>query len=457
MTDNKLEEIIKKEEEIRKQNIQKGTASFYTDSFPELNSFIYDKLKSPFFKNKNAEIIANNFDRILPLIVLSNLDILLLYSYHFAKQPIFSKKFAEGINKYPYTDELETIINNLKLGLEKYSYDINNIINKDTLEVLAKKDLKEYTYLLNILNEEKQKDFLLLLIENKCNIPYTSINYKGNNKQIIFDNLQLSIKNAKNLYYLMHFVKDNPEAFSQVKDYIDSHEEQALNSIFYRYKNFKYISNPTIKDIIRLIILDVVKNENVKLSDITFNSGAFSKILLIGDKVIKFGDRKTKKFPNNPYIISPLLRKELNVGNDSCFVEVTERVDTDRSIYDEEFYQLYKNIRDLGLVWSDINLDNVGRLKKENIIHWNRNLEPSDETLELKAKVGDVTLKEGDLVILDADYIFEENDPRINFSERKEPLQRYEERYQKEKRKKVTEDYENYEKTLNEEGPKVSR
>ena len=95
--------------------------------------------------------------------------------------------------------------------------------------------------------------------------------------------------------------------------------------------------------------------------------------------------------------------------------------------------------------------------KKENIIHWNRNLEPSDETLELKAKVGDVTLKEGDLVILDADYIFEENDPRINFSERKEPLQRYEERYQKEKRKKVTEDYENYEKTLNEEGPKVSR
>ena len=258
MTDNKLEEIIKKEEEIRKQNIQKGTASFYNDSFPELNSFIYDKLKSPFFKNKNAEIIANNFDRILPLIVLSNLDILLLYSYHFAKQPIFSKKFAEGINKYPYTDELETIINNLKLGLEKYSYDINNIINKDTLEVLAKKDLKEYTYLLNILNEEKQKDFLLLLIENKCNIPYKSINYKGNNKQIFFDNLQLSIKNAKNLYYLMHFVEDNPEAYSQVKDYIDSHEEQALNSIFYRYKNFKYISNPTIKDIIRLIILEIL-------------------------------------------------------------------------------------------------------------------------------------------------------------------------------------------------------
>ena len=52
------------------------------------------------------------------------------------------------------------------------------------------------------------------------------------------------------------------------------------------------------------------------------------------------------------------------------FLEVTERVDTKTEVTTEELYQLYKKIRALGLVWTDVAKRNVGRLKKDNIVHW---------------------------------------------------------------------------------------
>ena len=251
-----------------------------------------------------------------------------------------------------------------------------------------------------------------------------------NNKQIIYNNISLFIENAQNLYTLMDFVKDRPAAFSQVKDYIDNNEDKAINSIFCEIK----IEDSTLREIIKLMILDIMKNENIKFSDITYNGGGFSRVLLIGDKVIKLGDRFTKSFPNNPYIVAPLLRKELKVDDENCFVEVTERVDTSTKPSSEELYKLFKNLRNLGLIWTDIKEENVGRLKRKNIIHWQENLNPSEEVLGFSTKRGETILEEGDLVILDADFIYDENDPNINYSNNKILTDEFEKRYQSEKK-----------------------
>ena len=286
--------------------------------------------------------------------------------------------------------------------------------------------------ILDRLNEENQKIFLNILGENKCNIPYSGIMYKENSKQVIYDNLLLFTENSQNLYSLMKFVKDNPSAYSKVKDYIDNNPEKAVNSIFCEINKRVKIEDTTLKEVVKLIILDVLKNENVKLSDITYNGGGLSSVLLIGNKVIKIGDRATKSFPNNPYIISPLLRKKLEFNGAFCFVEVTERVDTSKKASKEELYQLFKKLRNLNLVWTDIKEDNVGRLKKENIIHWRQNLNPTDGVLGLDVKRGETILKEGDLVILDADFIYDENDPNINYINNKDIYDEFEKRYQKE-------------------------
>ena len=84
------------------------------------------------------------------------------------------------------------------------------------------------------------------------------------------------------LYNLLNTLKDNQVAFLKVKSYIDNNEEKALNSIFFENDYLAKIKDLTLKEIIRLIILDVMKNENVKFSDITFDSGGFSNVLLVG-------------------------------------------------------------------------------------------------------------------------------------------------------------------------------
>lgn len=436
MLEKKLQKLLQEADEIRQKSIENGFTSYYGDKFDHLSNFIMKNLNSPFLKNKKAKIITNHFDEILPFIVMSNINILLLKSKLLMKQPNFKEKFIIGLKKYPYKKEIKELFYNMRSDFNSF----NNFIDNDVLKTLAEFDLNSefYSELLNRLNEENQRNFLKFLVENKCDIPYSLIEYKGNNKQMIYDNLLLYIQNARNLYSLMDFVKNNPNALFQVKEYLDHHEEKAINSIFCEISDFfKIVSltltDSTLKEIIKLVILDVMKNENVKFSEITYSSGSFSYVLLIGDKVIKLGDRDTKLFPNNPYIIAPLLRKEIKLNGESCFIEVTERVDTSIKPSQEELYQLYKNLRNLGLIWTDIKETNVGRLKKENVIHWKETLEPSKEVLRLQTKRGETVLKKDDFVILDADFIYDENDPNMNYSNQKARYKKFEKRYQSEK------------------------
>lgn len=436
MFERELMKLLKEAKKTRQRSIENDSASYYDDVFYNLSNFISKKLNSPLFKNKNVKIIVNHFDEILPYIVMSNMDILLVNTNLLIEQPNFKKKFIDGLRKYPYTDGVDQLFYNIWICLNDKPNRFDDFIDEDILKTISTMDLSRMFDLnmLNRLNEDNQKKFLEILVKNKRDIPYLAIEYKGNNKQIIYDNLTLFIENAQNLYALMNFVKDNHAALSQVKSYIDNNEEKAINSIFCETDRLVKIKEPTLKEIIKLLILDVMKNENVKFSDITYNGGGFSRILLIGDKVIKLGDRVTKSFPNNPYIISPLLRQEFAINNEKCFAEVTERVDTSIKPSKEELYQLYKNLRNLGLKWADIKEANVGRLKKRNIIHWQENLNPTEEVLGLGTKRGKVILEKGELVILDADFIYDENDPNINYTNNKPLYDEFEKRYQTEKK-----------------------
>lgn len=430
--------LLEEAKKIRQQSIKNKSASYYNDAFYNLSNFILKKLKSPLFKKKNAKMLANHFDEILPFVVMTNIDILLLNANLLIEQPNFKEKFIDGLKKYPYPDGIDQLFYNIWVCLNDEPKKFDDFIDDDMLKTLSNMNLSSnfYSDMLNKLNEDRQRKFLKLLVENRRNIPYLTIEYKGNNKQIIYDNLALFIENAQNLYALMNFVKDNPTAVSQVKAYIDNNEEKAINSIFCETDRLGKIKDPTLKGVIRLLVLDVMKNENVKFSDITYNGGGFSRVLFIGDKVLKLGNRVTKKISNNPYIISPLLRQELNINNEKCFVEVTERVDTSIKPSMDELYQLFKNLRDLGLKWTDIKAANVGRLKRENVIHWKGPLEPTEEVLGLDPKRGTTILGKGDLVILDADFIYDENDQNINYVNAKPLYDEFEKRYQSEKRKK---------------------
>ena len=430
---------------LRQQAFENKTASYCYDTFCNLSDFILKNLSSLLFRNRNVRIIVNHFDEILQYIVMSNIDILSLNINLFVKQPNFKEKFVVGLKKYPYPDGVEQLLDNIWNYLDDEQNKFDEFIDDDILKILSTMNLSMDFYLsfLNRINETNQRKFLNLLVENKHDIPYSLIEYKGDNRQVIYKNLPLIMRNSKNLYSLMNFVKYNPIALLQVKNYIDNNEEQAINSIFCKDGYLLKINEPMLREIIKLIILDVMKNEKVKFSDITYNSGGFSRVLLIGDKVIKLGNRITKSFPNNPYIVAPLLRKEFNINGEKCFVEVTERVDTSVKPSKEELYQLFKHLCNLGLKWTDIKASNVGRLNRKNIIHWQDNLYPSEDVLGLGAKRGTKILEERDFVILDADFIYDENDPNINYANNKPLYDEFEKRYQSEK-KRLKEKEENF-------------
>lgn len=441
--ENELKELLKKANKQRQQAIDNCNASYCIDVFLELSNFILKNLGSFIFRKQKVEMIVEHFDEILPYVVSSNIDIFLIYSNILIEQTNFKRKFIEGLKKYPYKDGINEIFYNIWYCLGPVEFDV--FLDSDIFDAISTIDVESnfYTNILNKLSEEKQKDLLGKLIKNRRIIQYSAIEYKGNNKQLIYDNISLFIENSENLYSLMNFVKNNSDALSQVKKYIDNNEEKAINSIFCETEKLKEVKDSTLKEIIKLLILEVIKNENVKLSDITYNSGGYSRVLLIGDKVIKLGNRATKSFPNNPYIVSPLLRKELKGDNETCFVEITERVDTSDLASSEELYHLFKDLRNLGLVWTDIKPQNVGRLKKENIIHWPDELNPNDQMLGLDTMRGTTVLKKGDLVIIDADFIFDEKDTNIVHTNMRYLYDEFESRYQKEKKELGNKEHKN--------------
>ena len=434
-TERELKNIINELSNIYDGYDEDKYSSYYYGCFDSLKKFIDSKLNNPLLKKRNAKIFANHFDEILPYINQSNLDIIFVHFLDFINYKNFKEKFMEGIVKYPYKNEIGMLIYNIRVALHEKDDLYNKFVDKEMVAALIKSGADSETYIdiLNYADEETQKEILNELIKNKINIYYRAIKYKGNNKQLIFENIDEYLKGSQNLYDLMKFVQEDDVILQKVKEYINNHEEQAINSVFTETKDLVKIKDDVIRDVITMVIKEVKEHETVNYADFKYKAGGFSRVLIAGNKVIKIGNRINTKFPNNPYILAPLMRKDLKTDKDSVFVEVTERVDTNELPSKEDLYQLYKKLRELGLVWTDIKAQNVGKLIHDNEIHWNKNLEPTDKTLEFDSSRGEEKLKKGDWVILDADFIYDENDKNINYANNDELRREFELRYKKEK------------------------
>ena len=323
------------------------------------------------------------------------------------------------ITKYP-NDKLISYIDKLIPVLDDFTlHDILNKIkdNEEVMNYIIEK------YLINSTISIKLTSFLL-----KNNL-YIDKVYQN------FDNIISN--NIKDLYELKKQGTLNKETSTKISKIVQNNEEYLNNTIEDILKEIygEKFNSKDFKvgiDTIKIIIKELCQNENKTYGDIEYlGKGTFSYVLAVGDKVLKIGiKRYTDSFPNNPYIITPLLRESIKINEENkIFLEVTERVDTKTEVTTEELYQLYKKIRALGLVWTDVAKRNVGRLKKDNIVHWNTPLSPTDEALELKKYINAPQLKKGDLIILDADHIYEGYKYNLTNKE-------FEDRYQEELKEK---------------------
>ena len=221
---------------------------------------------------------------------------------------------------------------------------------------------------------------------------------------------------------------------------------------------FGYIGlDDSAKQLVEMFIKDIMKHKKVSVDDITeAGDGKTCAALKIGEYVLKVGKtRRTKTFKNSSRILQPIIRREIETNSDTFFVEVQNEVEANwfkenpKKVF-EVMYGVYKDLRDDGLVWTDIKMSNIGRLKKDNRINYKemvhdengnpveKEIIPSEVATGLKGEQGRI-LKAGDYVLLDTDFVFDENDlpdgKQIKDILMKLYYENFELRYQKEKEK----------------------
>ena len=319
---------------------------------------------------------------------------------------------------------------NLPINKEQVNVLLNNMLNNST-----KAYWEDIYYMIKKLYPEMIPSMLSSMFKNKDNCKEAlSLIQKDDNTYIseIYNNIDVILEstNYDELFSLRDIVKNDKRAYSMVINKIKENTKDNIKKLIKsnylkiialhkEYHNLSYIYSEkfdNILEVIYLIIEDVCHNENIDITEIErVGNGSFSSVILAKDKVIKIGiPGKTKSFPNNPYINAMLLRKEFPINNEaSIFVEVSERVDIKSAIDIEELYQLYKKMRNIGLVWLDAAARNAGILLKDNKVSWRFDLPITDKSLGLDKFRGEEQLKKGDIVILDNDLIYDIDDPNI--------------------------------------------
>jgi len=177
------------------------------------------------------------------------------------------------------------------------------------------------------------------------------------------------------------------------------------------------------------IILDeLMENEEVSFSDIKFiGEGSFSKVYQIGSKVLKVGFPRIKyEVPNHPRIAQPLIRRNLKDkdGVKKGCVEIArlaEKINKNEPGIKKEIYELYRDLRNSGIICTDMRLSNLGRLLEDNsnLYKIKKNgeepLNVNPSSAGLKGELNGETLRKGELVIIDTDCIFHEDDKGLVF------------------------------------------
>lgn len=234
------------------------------------------------------------------------------------------------------------------------------------------------------------------------------------------------------------YVPELAELYCNIREICPEEFEKAafiIDKIYMPAKSkndYSYNSNQIDKICSRLIeqdrAQDVEKLAEFLSEQATIEPGAikflgcgwYNMAIQAGDKVIKLGvpdgEEEKPKIPYHPRLLQPIVRKNdmSKDKNHPIGIEIYEVVDMDTEISDEEILEVYKELREAGIKWTDIKRDNLGRLRKDNYPHEiGQNVPVPPEFLGIEdSGVERKILKAGELVIIDLDCLEMAKDKR---------------------------------------------
>ena len=359
---------------------------------------------------------------------------------------------------FNFSKELALLIKNNEVAKEyvdKYFEDIYQCIQDDSLDFIIELfknrwyDLikKHIIYILVMAQRDKNERLLPAFCKD-----YLNISPDGEKISNLSDVLDFLGDSPSDLLSISQELRGySLKTDELIEKTMEQHSFDLAKYLFLRERTELYCED--IKDTIDVkgyaefierILYEIGQRQNSKLSEIeTLQEGASAKPFVFKNMVLKVGlPPKTYNMPNSKYFLQPLIRIELksNKGKPFACVEVTNRVDTtftNSEKTNENLYQFWKKIRDEGIIWTDVRWNNVGKLLQRNI--------PSNNGVEMYSdskatgleniNIGE-PLGKGELVVVDLDYVFHEDDSNIIW-----PIngfgRKFEARYQREKKQKI--------------------
>ncbi len=194
------------------------------------------------------------------------------------------------------------------------------------------------------------------------------------------------------------------------------------------------------------ILEELLADQHAEMKDMKLiGRGSYSRVYQVGEKVLKIGQpRGTYKIPNHPRLLQPLTRTSLIDEHDGnrvfACIEISDRADkiTGEDLQVEKLYQLYKELRDSGIVWTDARFANVGKLRKSNRPSLNGETMSVDPVaVGMDKETEGKALEVGEWVIIDLDYIYRQEDSFIDWNIENSYSEGFDERWKQEKQGKV--------------------
>lgn len=236
---------------------------------------------------------------------------------------------------------------------------------------------------------------------------------------------------------IIRYIKNNIDKINK-----DDLEKIKYSITYYLFEK-KYDLDENDINNVKDIVDELANKENLTIFDIDkIGSGSYSNIYKIGNKIIKFGyNRKINKILDNNRILLP----DKFIIIDENIIEITDYIKGNSDFTKEEIYEVYKELRNQGIVWMDPSKDNLKRIDERNIKlqkekSKNRNIYPFIKNRRIINR----PLKLNDLVIVDLDHLVDEEDKgriyEISEYLREDILKardNYEKRYLLEKKKTI--------------------
>lgn len=373
---------------------------------------------------------------------IRSFEYLMKYLEKYKNNPQKMSKIKENFIEYLSLCNQQNIM--IFISKIKNIYGMENTLYYEAASIYKKFGIEAILRMTKEMSFKKRFKYIYEMYEG-CRLKYYTLDeyvedlIANNEREYICENMQqlIDLENIQSLIKLGILEKLrqlDPDKFKEMH-----------SAIVYKMTNMQSQSLDAITLYgLTEIVNEIAQNENVDISNIEhIGSGTMTNVYKLGNKVIKFGKKRmTNKIPYHKRILQPLLRRSILSGDKDLYIEISEYLLPDNSITDEDAYLIYKELRDDGIIWLDAKKENLGRLQKDNIAHFKEPLYVRNETVGYIPETiqEDATLPKGDLVILDTDFLFREQDFNVKFLDSRINTNFYrvcEQRYQREKNWKI--------------------